>query len=376
MLLWQKENFPVALRVAVAGDFLSSRDLVLPPQRAWRDMAALLTPHFVDVDVAIANLECPLGVADLLTRPKLGLGAHFSGPCASLEYLSSLGVEIVGLANNHMYDFGEEGAVRTAHALTRMSVAAVGIGKSLSESPDVAIWRGWKDIRIGFWAAAQGLDELSSRKPGIEPATRRRGVAAVEELARCGAHLKIALLHIGLEHTNLPDPDDVALMRSLCQSGFDVVAAAHSHRISGWDTVSRPGRSDAFCFYGLGSLASNIIYSPLEREGLVVVIGVSPTGEIVRLEVCPVYLKDVGWGSIPDVSATSKIEQRFLKISKEIATGAFESRFYSEVSRGFFYRQLRDFHTAIQNGGLRGAVRKMSRLRKRHLKRIIQAVLR
>jgi len=375
MLLWHKEGFPVAHRVAIAGDFLPSRELVLPPRHAWSDMAASLAPHFADVDVAIANLECPLSVDGLRAKPKLGLGAHFGGPVASLDYLSLLGIEIVSLANNHIYDFGNEGAVRTARALSQRTMTPLGIGKSLSESPDVAVWRGWKDVRVGFWAAAQGLDELSSRKPGIEPATPRRGTEAVEELARRGADLKIALLHLGLERTNLPDPHDVELMRSLCQSGFDVVAAAHSHRISGWDTVARSGRSDAFCFYGLGSLASNIIYSPLEREGLVVVLGVSSKGEIVRLEARPVYLKDVGWGSVPDVSATGRIEQRFLNISEEIASGAFESRFYNEVSRGFFHRQLRDLHTAIQNGGLRGAVRKMSRVRKRHLKRIIQAVI-
>ncbi|HUO35368.1 MAG TPA: CapA family protein [Candidatus Acidoferrum sp.] len=375
MLLWQKQSRQVALRVAVAGDFLPSRDLTLPPQRDWQDMASLLAPHFADVDIAIANLECPLGIGGLRPKTKLGLGAHFAGPIASLEYLSSLGVEIVGLANNHIYDFGEAGAVRTSRALLRRNMFAIGIGKSLSDHPDIGLWRGWKDIRVGFWAAAQGLNELASRKSGIEPATRKRGAAAVEELDRQGARLKIALLHLGLERTNLPDPEDVSLMRSLCQSGFDVVAAAHSHRISGWDVVARPGRSDSFCFYGLGSLASNIIYSPLEREGLVVVLGVDSKGEIVRLEVRPVHLQDVGWGTVPDPSVAHKIEQRFTKLSQEIASGEFASRFYSEVSRGFFHRHLRDFRTAIRNGGLRGAVLKMGRLRKRHLKRMIQAAL-
>lgn len=375
MNLWKKPNATVVIRIAVAGDFLPSNDLKMPDGCCWQDMAALIAPHFADVDVGIANLECPLGAADLSPKPKLGLGAHFTGPVSSLEYLTALKVGIVGLANNHISDYGEKGEFRTMFAAAERNLAAIGVGKTLLEAPDAALWKGHREERVGFWAAAQGLNELASKTRGVEPATLSRGAKAIEELSKRGSRVNVALLHLGLERTNLPDPDDVSLMRSLCRIGFDVVAAAHSHRISGWERVSRPGKSDGFCFYGLGSLSSSILYSPLEREGLVSVIGVDESGEIASVEARPVYLTETGWGTAAKGLQAEEIERHFLGLSEEIASGSFRRRFYSDVSRGYFRRQILDFKAAIRNGGLRGAAQKVGRLRKRHIKRMLQSTL-
>lgn len=375
MILWRRSDDRVVTKIAIAGDFLPSCDLKMPDGCTWDDMAELVAPHFADVNIGMANLECPLGAADLSPKPKLGLGAHFTGPVPALHYLAALKVGIVGLANNHICDYNERGVARTIFAIAERNMAAIGVGKTLAESPDNAIWRGPDGACVGFWTAAQGLSELASKNRGVEPATLDRGSKAIEDLTARGAQINIALLHLGLERTNLPDPDDVSLMRSLCRAGFDVVAATHSHRISGWDRVDRRGRGNGFCFYGLGSLSSSVLYSPLEREGLVVVIGVNDRGEIGSVEARPVHLTEAGWGTVPKASEAQVIERHFTEISQAIASGSFRNRFYKEISRGFFRRQFRDLRAAARIGGLRGVVQKISRLRKRHIKRIIQSTL-
>lgn len=375
MFLWKSSTNTVVTKIAIAGDFLPSGDLKMPDGCGWRDMADLVASHFEDVAIGIANLECPLGAANLSPKPKPGLGAHFTGPVPALDYLSALKVGVVGLANNHICDYSEKGAARTMFAIAEKNMAAIGIGRTLAESPHTAVWKGPDGARVGFWAAAQGLSELASKTPGVEPATLDRGAKAVEELTERGAQVKVALLHLGLERTNLPDPDDVSLMRSLCRSGFDVVAAAHSHRVSGWERVDRGGRSNGFCFYGLGSLSSSILYSPLEREGLVAVIGLDDRGGIGSVEARPVHLTEAGWGTAPTGQEAEKIERRFMEVSQAIHCGSFRNRFYEEISRGFFRRQFKDFKAAIRIGGLNGAIQKIGRLRKRHIKRIIQSAL-
>lgn len=373
MILWKKSPNKVVTKIAIAGDFLPSCDLKMPDGSGWHDMADLVAPHFADVDVGIANLECPLGAANLSPKPKPGLGAHFTGPVPALEYLCALKVGVVGLANNHICDYSEKGAARTMFAIAEKNMAPIGVGKTLAESPHTAVWKGPDGASVGFWAAAQGLSELASKTPGVEPATLDRGAKAIDELKVRGARVNVALLHLGLERTNLPDPDDVSLMRSLCKSGFDVVAAAHSHRISGWERVDRGDRPNGFCFYGLGSLSSSILYSPLEREGLVAVIGLDDKGEIGSVEARPVHLTEEGWGTAPNASEAEEIEKRLIEISQAIHSGSFRNRFYQEISRGFFRRQFKDLRAAIRIAGLRGAFQKFGRLRKRHIKRIIQS---
>jgi Bacterial capsule synthesis protein PGA_cap len=375
MVIWKNDPGQERCRVAIAGDFLPSAQLTPPPRRTWSDMACALRNHFADVDLSIVNLECPLGVEGLSPRVKFGLGANFAGPVESLEYLSFLRTGIVGIANNHIYDFGARGLSATKRAVLRANMCPIGAGSALSDSPDFAIWQGPKRVRVGCWAAARGLQELaSSFRAGVEPATLKRGLSVLQKMAESDVRFKIALLHLGMEHTNRPDPDDVELMRSLAKSGFDVVAAAHSHRVSGWDLSGRNGATPSFCFYGLGSLTSSVIYSSLEREGLVVVVGLDSHGNVVRVEARPVYLQDAGWGTEPQVCA-GEIEERLLSLSLEISTGAYKRRFYEEVGRDLLVRQLRDFRAAIRNGGFKGVMQKIARLRARHLKQLARAAL-
>lgn len=374
MIVWANEGRREICRVAIAGDFLPSTELPPPAPRTWADLATALSSCFAGVDLSIVNLECPLGVDGLPPRVKFGLGANFAGPVESLEYLSCLKTGIVGVANNHIYDFGEQGLRAAKRAVFRAGMSPIGAGSTLSDSPEIAIWQGPKRVRVGCWAAARGLHELAkSSRAGVEPATLERGLAALQKMTESGACVKVALLHLGMEHTSRPDPDDVSLMRSLAKSGFDFVAAAHSHRVSGWDLCPRDDAPPSFCFYGLGSLTSSVIYSSLEREGLVVVVGLDGHGTVASVEARPIYLQDAGWGTVPDAYAAQNLEQRLLSLSQEISTGVFEPHFYKDVGRGLFGRQMRDFQAAVRHGGFKGVVQKIARLRARHLKQLARA---
>lgn len=372
MLVWQeKESNPVS-RVVIAGDFLPAPGLQLPEERNWRDVAAGFASYFAEADVAILNLECCVDVGDSKARAKFGLGDSFSAAAEVLEFPLGLGAIIIGLANNHVYDFGEEGLTRTRQALLERHLVPLGVGRSLSETPDVVVAETAGGTRVGIWAAARHLQELATRKkPGIEPATRKRGAEALQALRAEGAATTIAFLHAGLEHTNRPDPDDVALMEDLAKMGFDVITACHSHRIAGHKRVGRADGTSAFCFYGLGSISSGVIYSDLEREGLVVVAGLDMSGKAVRMEVQPVHLEESGWGRVPLPGDIHRTLKRFELLSEEMAQGSYKQKFYSDVKSRLFQRQFRDIKAALQNGGMRGLAAKLGRVRMRHLNRVL-----
>ncbi len=373
MLVWQKEGSSPICRVAIAGDFLPASGLQLPQNRTWHDVASGFLRYFAKTDVAILNLECCVDVGDAEERPKMGLGDSFSAEKEVLDFPANLGAKIVGLANNHIYDFGEEGATRTQQALLGRGLVPLGIGRSLSESPQIYLHETPSGHRIGMWAAARHLTELATRKkPGIEPATRRRGQEAIATLKEQKPNLTIAFLHAGLERTNRPDPDDVSLMDDLAKMGFDIVTACHSHRISGYKCVARADGALSFCFYGLGSITSGVIYSALEREGLVVILGVSGAGGLVRVDAHPVRLEESGWGRIPLFADAYSILTRFVQISEEISSGAYKKNFYADLRRDFFRKYYRDMQAALQNGGMRGLATKLGRIRMRHLNRALQ----
>jgi poly-gamma-glutamate synthesis protein (capsule biosynthesis protein) len=372
MNLWEKKGARVRFRLALAGDYLPSAGVGLTEECDWRCRAAKLVPYFENIDLAIANLECPVGVASCAARQKIGLGENFSAPIESLEYLSTLRVKLVGIANNHIYDYGTEGLQHTREAIKNKGLTAIGSGRSLRESPEVFATQTPFAGRIGFWAAARNLPEIATKKrAGVEPATTARAKAAIAELRQRGTNLNIAFLHAGIEHTNRPDPDDVEFMDELIALGFDLVAASHSHRVAGYRAATGKDGRPAFCFYGLGSLSSGIKYSALEQEGLILVIGLDESGEIAQLEVQPLQLSTEGWGMIPDRVSAKTILDRFMMLSLEIAEGSYHQRFYEDTGKDLVQRQLRNLRTAYNRGGLLGLAQMLSRLRMRHVNRVL-----
>jgi poly-gamma-glutamate capsule biosynthesis protein CapA/YwtB (metallophosphatase superfamily) len=371
MLLWQKTNSSAACRIAIAGDFLPASGLQLPPHPSWSQLGASLRKHIDPIDAAILNLECSIDVDGCNPRRKLGLGDTFAASRDVLEFPLALGAKIVGLANNHTCDYGSEGLARTKRAVLDAGLVPLGAVSSISKPPDVAIIKTASNACVGFWAAACHLPESATpHNSGVEPATRNRARQALAVLEARGATLNIAFLHAGLEHSNRPDPHDVSLIDDLARAGFDIVAASHSHRISGHKRIHRASNKDAFCFYGLGSISSGVLYSPLEHEGLTVVVGLDASGELARIEVHPIYLEETGWGTIPNAAQADAILDRFMSLSQEIQNGSYRRLFYQETGKGLVGRQFRDVRAAFANGGLRGLASKLTRVRMRHLRRV------
>jgi capsule synthesis protein PGA_cap len=357
-------------RLAIAGDYMPARLPGAESEGSARAMADRVAPLVEDVSWLVVNLECPIGVDGLKPAPKPGGGDAMSSAPAALGYLPPLRVAAAGLANNHMYDFGPEGVVRTRGALEAAGVPCLGAGRTTSDAPEVAILDGAS--RIGLWNAANAtLWPAGERSEGVEPLTPERGREALRKMDELGATFRAALVHAGLEGTNRPDPADKDLLDELVGAGFDLVAACHSHRISGAQAIARDGRGTALALHGLGSLSSSVSYSELEREGLVVVAGLDGAGRLVEAEVRPVALADDGWGEVPSAAAAEAMATRFRAVSREIEDGSFRTAFYDDMSSGLVRRQLRDAVRAYRNAGARGLVAKLRRARLKHLRRLL-----
>jgi poly-gamma-glutamate capsule biosynthesis protein CapA/YwtB (metallophosphatase superfamily) len=371
----QKREESVACKVAVAGDYLPAGSLQLRDAATCAEMAHRVAPLFEDADIAFVNLESPVDVSGLPPAAASGLGATLSAPPQVLQYLSILRVKPVSLANNHIFDYGFAGFERTRNAVRANGLAPLGCGNTLNDPPEIYVWESPAGLRVGFWAAANiSTEPASTSKPGTEIANLRRGKLALAALQKAGAQCCIALLHAGLEQTNCPDPADVAMMDELARAGFRLVAACHSHRISGYKLIET-SHGAAACFYGLGSISSGMMYTALEREGIVAVLSLNARGELVGLSANAVAMSDSGWGNVPTAQEEETILGRFRGVSESIADGSYRQRFHQEVGQGMFRKAMRDFRAAFRGTGVQGIARKFGRLRVRHIRRAFHAIV-
>ena len=378
MLLWNDPSSSVVGRFGIAGDFLPTASLAPMGAATWAENAAPLAPVFDELDFALVNLECPVNVESLPPRVKPSLGDSFGAPVEALDYLRALKCKLASLANNHSYDYGSSGVACTKDALNATGILPLGAGRLLDDSPEICVVNAGGAGRVGVWCAGLGLRENATRNQhGVEPASLEQGKTALALLKSQGATCCVAFLHAGAEGTNRPDPRAVELMDALAHLGFHVVAACHSHRTSGFrDIARRSSPYPSFCFYGLGSLSSSVLYSDIEREGLLAVIGLNSEGRVASVEAKPLYLAGPGWATVATKEQEHDILSRFLAVSREVLDGSYEHAFYKDIGSNFLHTHARDLQIAFSRAGLRGVISKLLRLRPGHLRTLFHSNVR
>ena len=58
----------------------------------------------------------------------------FRGATKNVSYLHDLGADIVGLANNHVFDYGEDSFLDTLDTLSNAGIVTVGAGRNFAEA--------------------------------------------------------------------------------------------------------------------------------------------------------------------------------------------------------------------------------------------------
>src|SRR5680860_458599 len=130
---------------------------------------------FRSTEVTFANLEAPLTARG---APAEKAATH-RAPTASAEWLKTLGVTAVTVANNHCLDYGLEGLGDTLAALDAAGISHAGAGataeKALASLPFPSE-RGTLAL-LGLSASLPPGFAASEHRPGVAPASRPRSSA-------------------------------------------------------------------------------------------------------------------------------------------------------------------------------------------------------
>ena len=220
----------------------------------WAPVSDLLA----ETDVTFANLETPVA-------PRTGSETRsfvFNADPAAVKALKRSGVNIVSVANNHIFDQGRAGFEETIAELDRLGMAYVGAGEPDHESgPRVVTVQG---IRIAFLGYARFFNQSGNDCP---PQARRacvkaslldpdRAVAEVRAAA-ASADAVVVSLHWGDEYAPQPRPDDVTLAHRLVEAGALVVLGHHPHVLQPIELYRRADGTTALIAYSLGNFVSN-----------------------------------------------------------------------------------------------------------------------
>lgn len=219
-----------------------------------------------DGEIAYLNLEVPL-VDDvvpldggwprsLTERPRRApvLGAT----PALARVLRAIGLDVVGLANNHAFDQGSAGLRRTRALALEAGLAAPGAGESAAEAlaPAIVDEGG---VRVAFVSLTTSLNRRATDEPRFFVGRGEPEDALADALAsaRRESDLVVAVVHWSTDFVMEADGEQRRLARRLVDLGADVVLGTGPHVLHEVARLPSP-RGEALVAYSLGNVASGM----------------------------------------------------------------------------------------------------------------------
>jgi len=163
---------------------------------------------FGNADITMVNLENPLTTRGTPVDKQF----NFRALPEYIEVLKRGGIDLVTIANNHIYDYSSQGLFDTIDHLKSGGIKHIGAGKDLNDARKPVILD-VKGLRIGF-LAYYGLRKHSDSYP----ATDRSAGTALRKLTyikkdiqrlKNDADFIVVNFHWGIEKENQPGDDQI-----------------------------------------------------------------------------------------------------------------------------------------------------------------------
>lgn len=216
-----------SISILFTGDFVPVRYDTTNLNDTFKDLADLLE----SVDLHVTNLEAPLTSSN---QPITKSGPHLKSDPTTDVLLKAAGVDVVCLANNHIYDFGEKGVLDTIEHCSNLGIGTLGI-RNANDRSDTYRIETLNGIRVGFINFCE--HEFSVRPNNELGANGFDWIDAWYQInqLRPLVDFLIVIYHGGNEYYNLPSPDMKRSFRYLADIGADAVICHHSHVFSGYE---------------------------------------------------------------------------------------------------------------------------------------------
>jgi len=319
------------------GDLLMHGQLITDAQQAdgsydFSYIFPYITEYVTAADYAAANLEVTLAGP---SRPYQGY-PMFNSPDAIVDAAKNAGFDMLLTANNHMYDSGEDGFLRTVRTIREKGLTALGTREE-AEEPAYTV-QDINGIKVGMvcYTYEQRPENYRSDRvylnknilsatcsalvnsfvgTELDPFYTEIG-GILEQMRNDGAEATVMFIHWGVEYQLTQNAEQQQIAQKLCDLGFDVIVGGHPHVVQPVEllesTVDPEHRT--VCLYSMGNAVSN------QRQGELTSITTAHTEDGAMFSMTfskysdgTVYLEDVAliptWVRAIDVNGNTVVRR-------------------------------------------------------------------
>lgn len=225
-------------------------------------------------DYAVVNLETTLSGTD--KKQYTGF-PKFNSPDAVAKAAASGGFDLMLTANNHCYDYGTAGMLRTLETIKAAGLDTLGT-YSKADEPNYLV-KELGGIKVGMINYTYGDIGKDPNRPfinGLQTDTAASGLTNVFSYAMlelfysevenqisamraAGADAIVLFIHWGDEYTTKVNSHQKEIAQKMCDLGVDVIAGSHPHVVQTMEmlTSTKDASHQTLVLYSMGNFLSN-----------------------------------------------------------------------------------------------------------------------
>ncbi len=173
-----------------------------------------------------------------------------------LPIYNEMGVDLVALANNHVYDYGRDAFLDMLDAFDKYKIPRVGAGRNLEEAskPYYFIINGYKIGILNATRAEKYIMTPGATKDDLgvfrcyDPTNMINQIKKI----RNESDYVISIIHFGRENSHELEKEQVSSARKYIDAGSDMVVGHHAHTLQGVEIYK-----DKPIIYNLGNFLFN-----------------------------------------------------------------------------------------------------------------------
>lgn len=250
----ESEEKPEPVTLLFTGDVLLS-DYVLSNYKN-SGIDGVLSPELLgelrDSDITVINHEFPFS-----TRGEKAPDKQFTFRVdpTYVNVLTDMGVDIAGLANNHVLDYGKDALLDTFDTLESADIDYMGAGNDLARASALITEQAGGQT-FGFLAASRVIPVVSwdvrNASPGVFTTYDPALLLTAIEQAKDRCDYLTVFVHWGIERDEFPQDYQVTMAKQYIDAGADLVIGSHPHVLQGVTYYK-----DKPIFYSLGNFIFN-----------------------------------------------------------------------------------------------------------------------
>ena len=207
--------------------------------------------------------------------PLSGKTFTFRAKTETAANLSILSADIVSLANNHVYDYGETALLDTMDTLKENKIPYVGAGRNLEEAKEIVYFQAG-DLKIAYVSATQVersyvySKEATATTPGVLRTYDPGVFLEVIKKAKASSDFVVVYVHWGTEGVSRFEADQQSLGHQYIDAGADLVIGDHPHCLQGIEYYK-----GVPIFYSLGNFWFNsktrdtgLVEADISKDGI------------------------------------------------------------------------------------------------------------